>query len=141
MHMPPVLPGASPAITGLSPTPRGHAVKAYSSDLRRKIVQAIDSGLPKDDVAMHFGVSVATINRYLKRRRETGSLAPKPLPGRPSTVSPEQHAALLELWRSHPDATLEETCRRWEEQTGQRLSPTTMCRMQQRLRWTSKTTV
>ena len=113
-------------------------MKAYSLDLRLKIVQAIDSGLPQQDVAALFDVSVATINRYLKQRRETGTLDPKPLLGKPFSTPPEQHAALIELWRSAPDASLEETCRLWQEQTGRPMSPSTMCRMQQRLGWTYK---
>jgi len=117
----------------------GHyAVKAYSPDLRLRIVQAIDAGLPQADVAALFDVSVATIYRYLKQRRETGSLDPKPLLGKPFSIRPEQHEALRALWRSIPDASLEETCRQWQEQTGSPMSPATMCRMQQRLAWTYK---
>src|SRR5437763_574188 len=55
-------------------------MKAYSPDLRRKIVQAVDSGLPQQEVADRFGVSVATVERYLKLRRDTGRLEPRPIP-------------------------------------------------------------
>ena len=113
-------------------------MKAYSPDLRLKIVQAVDSGLPQQEVADRFGVSVATVERYLKRRRETGCLAPRPIPGRPRHIKPEQHATLEALWRASPDATLEDLCERWQEQTTQQVSPSTMCRMHDRLDWTVK---
>jgi transposase len=113
-------------------------MKAFSPDLRLKIVQAVDSGLPQQEVADRFAVGVATVERYLKRRRDTGHLEPRPLPGKPRRIGSEHHAALEALWRAHPDATLEELCRRWQEQTHQLVSPATMCRMHRRLNWTVK---
>ena len=50
-------------------------VKAYSNDLRRKIVEAYESGdYSLGEAADLFGVSLATVKNFLRRKRETGSL-------------------------------------------------------------------
>ncbi|HEX8930703.1 MAG TPA: helix-turn-helix domain-containing protein [Actinomycetota bacterium] len=50
-------------------------VRAYSMDLRERIVAAVDAGLTQAQAAERFGVSLRTVERYLARRRATGSLA------------------------------------------------------------------
>jgi DDE superfamily endonuclease/Homeodomain-like domain-containing protein len=50
-------------------------VRAYSMDLRERIVAAVDAGLTQGQAAERFGVSLRTVERYLARRRVTGSLA------------------------------------------------------------------
>lgn len=56
-------------------------MKAYSSDLRECVGRAVDQGYKRTDIIKMFGVSRATIKRYLKQRRETGYLHRKPIPG------------------------------------------------------------
>src|ERR671911_2987771 len=51
-------------------------VRAYSMDLRERIVAAVDAGLTQAQAAARFGVSLRTVERYLARRRATGGLAP-----------------------------------------------------------------
>jgi len=48
-------------------------MKAYSKDLRQKIVDAIERGMPKAQAARTFGVGISTIERYATRP-EGGSL-------------------------------------------------------------------
>src|SRR4051794_41859110 len=50
-------------------------VRAYSMDLRERIVAAVDAGLNQAQAAERFGVSLRSVERYLARRRATGSLA------------------------------------------------------------------
>jgi len=50
-------------------------MRAYSMDLRQRIVAAVDAGLPQSLAAERFGVSLRTVERYLARRRATGGLA------------------------------------------------------------------
>ena len=52
------------------------AMRAYSMDLRERVVAAVDGGMTQDQAAVTFGVSVNTVGRYLARRRDIGSLAP-----------------------------------------------------------------
>jgi transposase len=50
-------------------------VRAYSMDLRERVVAAVDAGMTQAQAAARFGVSLRTVERYLARRRATGSLA------------------------------------------------------------------
>src|SRR5258708_34204171 len=113
-------------------------MKAYSEDLRERVLKAVDQGLSRAEVVRLFGVSSASIKRYLKQRRETGSLAPKAIPGcPPRKIGPLQTGVQPQL-EAHPDATLEEHCRLWEAETGVKVSISTMSRAILRLRWTRK---
>src|SRR3712207_8724350 len=71
--------------------------------------------MPREEVARTFSVSVPTIKRWLKRRRESGDVEPKPIPGRPGV----KRAALKEWLPSHlennADLTLEEHREAFEE--------------------------
>jgi transposase len=58
-------------------------MKAYPQDLREKVLRAMDQGYPREEIVKLLGVSLATIKRYVKQRRETGTVAPKAIPGRP----------------------------------------------------------
>jgi transposase len=53
-------------------------MKAYSADLRRKIVEAVTSGTPKAQVARTFGVGLSTVKRFAgKPLSSTGSSLPQ----------------------------------------------------------------
>jgi transposase len=111
-------------------------MRAYSLDLRRHLVQAVQLGISKAEAAHVFGVSVRTVDRYLKQRAESGALAAKPIPGRPRQISREQDAQLAAQLRDHPDATLAQHYPLWQQAHGIRVSPATMSRTIQRLGWT-----
>jgi transposase len=113
-------------------------MKAYSLDLRERIVQAAEQGQPLTVVARRFAVGRSTVQRYLTRARRTQQLAPKPIPGRPATIPSEAHWALEEQVHASPDATLAEHCDAWEKTQGIRVSVATMCRALQRINWPRK---
>src|SRR3954454_16678822 len=50
-------------------------MRAYWMDLRERIVAAVDAGLHQAQAAERFEVSLRTVERYLARRRRSGSLA------------------------------------------------------------------
>src|SRR5258708_35862864 len=83
-------------------------MKAYSQDLRQRVVRAVDAGQSQAEIAKTFAVSVATIKRYLKQRRETGHVLPKAIPGRPAKKGAVLQAHLRAQLEAHPDATREE---------------------------------
>ena len=85
-------------------------MKAYSQDLRERVVRACDEGRgSRQQIAELFGVSTAWIRRLLQRRRETGSFAAKPHAGGPRPkLGANQRRQLLELVAEQPDATLAE---------------------------------
>ncbi len=103
-------------------------MKPYSKDLRVRVLAAVDGGTPREEVAKTFSVSTPSIKRWLKRRRETGNVEPRPIPGR----SPVKGAALKGWLPEHleggPDLTLEEHRRAFEEATGTKVSAATVSR-------------
>jgi transposase len=88
---------------------RGWAMpKAYSFDLRERVIEAVEIGASRREAAEHGGVSASSAVRRLQRWSESGSAAPKPRGG---SVSPlEKFAAqVLALVAEQPDLTLVET--------------------------------
>jgi transposase len=97
-------------------------MKAYSQDLRQRVLFAIDQGDSQAEVAEIFAISVSTIKRYLKARRETGQVLPKAIPGRRAVKGAALQQGLLAQLEAHPDATGEARCQMWEERTGIKVS-------------------
>ncbi len=82
-------------------------MKTYSMDLRQRVVAACDAGdATREQVAARFSVSVSWIRDLLRRRRETGSIAPRPRGGRAPAFDEAAAARLREAVRAEPDATL-----------------------------------
>jgi transposase len=79
-------------------------------DLRERVVQACDEQHgTRERIARLFGVSTAWIRRLLQRRRESGTIEPKPHGGgRPAKYSGKRLDRLRELVEQQPDATLAE---------------------------------
>ena len=113
-------------------------MRAYSTDLKERLVRAVADGQPMQDAARRFGVAVTTVKRAVVQQRETGSLERKPIPGCPRRIGKDQEAQLQARLEAAPDATVLEHCTWWEEHTGQQLSETTMWRAIRRLGWTHK---
>ncbi len=113
-------------------------MRAYSLDLRQRIVAALDAGKAPSEIAPLFGVGVSTVKRYRQQWRETGALDPRTSPGRTPTIRPEQRERLRAQLVEHPTAILEEHCALWAAQTGVWVSITTMSRESRRLGFTRK---
>jgi transposase len=88
-------------------------MKAYSIDLRERVVAACDAGgATREQIAARFSVSVAWVRKLMRQRRETGSIAPKPRGGgRAPAFDAEAARRLREEVRADDDATLEELAR------------------------------
>ena len=114
-------------------------MKAYSEDLRLRVVAAVDGGMPRREVVRVFGVSLATVTRYLQLRRATGAVAPRPRHGPPPVKTAALAAVLLPRLEAQPDATLDEHCAWYEQASGVRVSTATMSRViTKHLGWTRK---
>src|SRR5215216_5903129 len=101
-------------------------MKPYSKDLRLRVLAALDAGRAREEVARTFSVSVATIKRWLKRRRETGDVEPKAIPGRPSRKGRMLKGWLPRQLGANHDLTLQEHCEAFEEELGEAVSTSTV---------------
>lgn len=113
-------------------------MRAYSTDLRERIVRSVQAGRSQRETAQIFGIGVSSVKRYLQQQRQRGTLAPKPISGAERHIGQEYEDALRAQLKAHPDATLEQRCVWWEEAQGQQVSVATMSRVLRRLRWTHK---
>lgn len=113
-------------------------MRAFSSDLRERVVRAVDRGRSQREVARLFGIGTTAIKRYLRLRQAGESLTPRTSPGRPRRIAPEHEATLRARLEAAPEATLAEHCAWWEQTQGVRLSVATLSRAIQRLGWTRK---
>ena len=86
---------------------------AYSVDLRKRVLADCDAGLKTKSVAAKYNVSRSWVRRLKQKRRETGSIAPRPRSGgRPAIIVGTRRKRLKRLLAEHPDATLDELHRR-----------------------------
>ncbi|HXT88843.1 MAG TPA: IS630 family transposase [Trebonia sp.] len=108
----------------------------YSKDLRERVVAAVDHGEGSQrEIARRFRVSLTFVFRLLRRRRDAGTLDPKPHGGcPPPALDSDELQRLAELIRKRPGATLE----RLRESGGFRCSLTTVWRALRRLGLTRK---
>lgn len=85
-------------------------MKAYSTDLRERVVAACDADdATREQIAARFSVSVTWIRKLMRQRRQTGSIAPKPRGGgRVRAFDAEADRRLREAVRADHDATLRE---------------------------------
>jgi transposase len=56
-------------------------MKAYSEDLRERIVEAVERGMGKSEVARTFGMSLSSVKRYVGMAHQGRPLTPKKPPG------------------------------------------------------------
>src|SRR5215471_16791671 len=81
--------------------------KPYSQDLRMLVVEAVEGGASRREVAELYGISPSVVVIWLQRWRQTGSVEAKPSGG--STSPLDEHAEfLLGLTVEQPDMTLDE---------------------------------
>src|SRR5947209_2424876 len=81
-------------------------MRAYSTDLKERLVRAVADGLPMREAARRFGVAVTTVKRAVVQERETGSLARTPIPGylflaARAVLDPSGRRSYGSGWRRH----------------------------------------
>jgi transposase len=106
-------------------------MKAYSFDLRAKILRACDQRLGSQRaIATLFGVSLSFVEKLLRRRRAIGDISPRPhAGGRRALCDATALAHVHRLVHEHSDATLAELSAKLEAQRGLRVSVPTMGRI------------
>jgi transposase len=112
----------------------------YSVDLRERVVAFYARGeTTEHETAALFGVGEATVRRWRRLKRETGSVEPKPVAGgNPARVQGEGELLLCELVQDHPDSTIEELTEAFARASGGPISTSSMSRALARLGLTRK---
>jgi transposase len=114
----------------------------YSKDIRIRALAAVDRGIPRrEEVVQIFSVSLTTLKRWLKMRREGKDLSPGVSTGRRRRIlaTLEEKRLLWGQLEENDDATLMRHCELWEEKTGVRVSISAMSRaIRGKLGWTYK---
>jgi transposase len=82
--------------------------QSYSTDLRSRVLAAIDGGNPAKAVAQLFQVSVSYIYKALARRVATGETEARPQRNHQTLKLAGHHAAIAAEVARRPDVTLEE---------------------------------
>jgi len=80
--------------------------KAYSDDLRERVVAAMQSGESCRSVASRFGVAPSSVVKWTDRVRRTGSVSPAKMGGYRRPVLEPHRDWLLEQVRHCPHVTL-----------------------------------
>ena len=80
--------------------------RAYSLDLRERVVAAVGSGQSCRAVARTFMVSVASVVKWSQRQRLNGSPAPQPVGGRRPFAVAHEREWLMARIAEKPDLTL-----------------------------------
>ena len=108
-------------------------MSAYSLDLREKIVESVEKGVPKAETARRFGVHRATVKRYCKQLDERGTLEPRKAPGRRPKLDEKATKLLVEDLEERPWATHSHRAEFLFAVCGIRVSEATVCRTLRRL--------
>lgn len=98
-------------------------MRAYSMDLRQRVLADCDEGMGATAVAAKYRVSESWVRRLKQRRKATGETAPRPSGRRPCSWDPHAEAIKAAV-AAAPDATLREL----KERLGLALSLSTLWR-------------
>ena len=114
-------------------------MKAYSIDLREKIVQAYEQGdASVRKVASRFGVAKSFVQKLLLMKKNEGHVKPRPQGGSMKGELDGCCAQLAAMVEQYPDRTLLEYCEYWGTTYDHWISTSTMCRGLQKQKLTLK---
>lgn len=82
--------------------------RAYSIDLRERVLADLDDSLSKEAIARKYRVSTRWIYKLQKQRDKTGDIAPRRGEGGPKRKLADHAERLLQLVEERPDASLRE---------------------------------
>ncbi len=110
---------------------------AYSTDLRSRVLAAVEAGESPDAAARRFAVGHSTAYRWVAAARDEGRREAKPMGRGPEpAITGAAEAALLRMLAGTNHLTLAECRDRLAERTGVRVHPWTVGRALRRMGWT-----
>ena|SRR5579864_5461574 len=113
-------------------------MRAYSDDLRQRVIKQWQAGKKLSDLVELFAVSAGSVKRWIKQYRENGDVQAKQRTVWTYRLSPEQYALLRQQVEQHRDATLAEHVVIWADEQHQSISVSTMWRGLRAIGWSLK---
>ena len=114
-------------------------MKAYSEDLRTKIVQAVHQrGMAKSQAARLFGISLSSVKRYSRLASQGKPLTPRKGGGRPPKADEATRRLLEEDIRKRPAATVAQRRHFLMSFAGKTLSEPTLRRLLKKMGFSRK---
>lgn len=111
----------------------------YSVDLRERVVQQKLSGLyTNQEIANMFLIGLTSVKKFIKKYNQGESLIPLKPTGRPSTITEQDRELIRKYIILYPDATLEEYCVKFKEETNRIISRSNMHLIIEKLNITRK---
>jgi len=102
---------------------------AYSIDLRSKAIEAVEQGNSQKSVAKMLGIGLASLERWIKRKRETGSVEAISPPGAPRKIDKAGEVKLREYLKENPESKIRELCEYMASEGYEQVSNSTMTRL------------
>jgi transposase len=90
--------------------------KPYSDDLRTRVVATVEAGATRLEAAEHHDISLSSVGRYLRRKRESGSVSPAQFGGYKGYALASHEEQIREWVAEQPDITLAEIAARLAKQ-------------------------
>ena len=103
-------------------------MKPLSLDLRQRIADALDGKTSQVSIADRFAVSLSSVERLAKKKRQGLDLRPGVGTGRIPKIKKEQLPEFEELARSKTDWTAQGLAEAWQKETGTQVSVSTVTR-------------
>jgi transposase len=115
-------------------------MKAYSDDLRKKVLTAYQKGkVSMRQLTVRFDISLTSVSGLIKNFRQNGHIRPKPHGGgQTPAINEEGRIFLTEIIAEKPDLTLKELCEYYEDKTGKKVSKSAMDRTLKKMGITRK---
>jgi transposase len=82
--------------------------KPYSDDLRARVIGAIEEGATREEAAERYQVSLSSVGRFLRLKRESGSVSPAKFGGYKPYALAAHEELVRHLLAEQPDITLAE---------------------------------
>ena len=104
--------------------------RPLSTDIRKRLVSAVDGGMTRRSAAKRFGIAASTAIKWFEQWRRSGAVGPRPQGGDRRSHRLEGHAEeILELIDEEPDITLGELAEHLDEVHGLKVAPSSVWRL------------
>ena len=109
-------------------------MNAYSQDLRIRVIAGAETGKQtQTSIAETFGVSLSSVEKWWRQKRETGRASALPQVHGPTRSLQDCAQFIRAEIKRQPDSTLAELCARVAAVKGMQASSSMMCRELQHL--------